>query len=67
MNATKRVAGLKIINNLLSLELPNEVRIDIVQWFSSSLRANKNQLTHYLDDLKGCGDILNDLARGNFF
>lgn len=39
----------------------------MVSWFASSLRGNKNQMSHYLDDLKGCGLHLEDLARENFF
>lgn len=42
LNATKRIAGLKILNNLVQLELPEEIRVDIIQWFVSSLRNNKN-------------------------
>ena len=67
LNATKRVAGLRIISNLMQLDLPKNIRLDLIMWFASSLRGNKNQLTHYLDDLKGCGEILEELSRDNFF
>ena len=36
-------------------------------WFSCSLRANKNEITHYLDGLKGCGAFLENQIRINFF
>lgn len=39
----------------------------MISWFASSLRGNKNHMSHYLDDLKGCGLHLEDLARENFF
>jgi hypothetical protein len=58
---------LKIISDLIQLDLPTKVRVDVIQWFASSLRGNKNLLTHYLDDLKGCGENLEDIARENFF
>lgn len=67
LNATKRIAGLKIIADLIQLELPQDVRISVISWFTSGLRGNKNILTHYLEDLKGCGEGLEDVARENFF
>lgn len=39
----------------------------MMNWFCSSLRHNKNQLAHYLDDLKGCGNHLEEATRKNFF
>jgi hypothetical protein len=39
-----------------------------MSWFCGSLRGNKNpHVAHYLDDLKGCGHHLEELARENFF
>ena len=39
-----------------------------MSWFCGSLRGNKNpHVAHYLDDLKGCGHHLEDLAKQNFF
>jgi hypothetical protein len=49
------------------LDLPQLHRYDIMSWFASSIRGNKNTLSHYLDDLKGCGTHLEELARVNFF
>ncbi|CDW82480.1 hect e3 ubiquitin [Stylonychia lemnae] len=67
LSSTKRIAGLKLLSQLFSLKIKREIREDQINWFTSSLRYNKNQLTHYLDDLKGCGDTLDELARENFF
>ena len=67
INASKRVAGLKLLGQLVGMELPLVTRYDLVAWFCSSLRGNKNQMAHYLDDIKGCGHHLEDLARENFF
>ena len=39
-----------------------------MSWFCGSLRGNKNpHVAHYLDDLKGCGYHLEELARESFF
>jgi hypothetical protein len=67
LNGAKRVAGLKLLGSLISMELPQNHRFDLISWFASSLRGNKNQMCHYLDDLKGCGLHFEDLARENFF
>ena len=67
MNASKRVAGLKLLGEIMGLELPLKHRYDLMNWFCSSLRGNKNVMSHYLDDLKGCGHHLEEKARQNFF
>lgn len=68
INGSKRVAGLKILGKLLNFELPQAHRYDLMSWFCGSLRGNKNpHVAHYLDDLKGCGNHLEELARENFF
>ena len=68
INGSKRVAGLKILGQLLNFELPQPHRYDLMSWFCGSLRGNKNpHVAHYLDDLKGCGHHLEDLAKDNFF
>ena len=39
-----------------------------MSWFCGSLRGTKNpHVAHYLDDLKGCGHHLEELARDGFF
>lgn len=67
LSAARRVAGLKLLGQVVGLELPQKHRYDVVGWFAASLRGNKNQMSHYLDDLKGCGLHLEDLAREHFF
>ncbi len=57
----KRVAGLKILAQLLTFDnLPKAHIMDIVSWFASSMRQNQSQVTHYLDGLKGCGRQLEE-------
>ena len=64
INGCRRVAGLKLLAELLNLDLPQTHRFDLMFWFCGSLRGNKNpHVAHYLDDLKGCGIHLEELAR----
>ena len=63
--ASQRVAGLKLIANLMGKNIPHS--FDIINWFCSALRGNSNNLSHYLDDIHGCGQKLENLARQNFF
>ena len=60
LNASKRNAGLKLLGSLAELEMPRAHRYDLMNWFCASLRQNKNQIAHYLDDLKGCGNHLEE-------
>ena len=57
-----------MLSQLLSFEhIPKSLRYDLMMWFSCALRANKNEVTHYLDDLKGCGPYIEDQIRLSFF
>lgn len=38
-----------------------------MSWFTNSLRKNKNEVTHYLDGVKGCGSFLEEQIRVFFF
>lgn len=68
LNGCRRVAGLKLLGELLNYDLPQKHRFDLMSWFCGSLRGNKNpHVAHYLDDLKGCGLHLEELARVEFF
>jgi hypothetical protein len=56
-----RATGLSLLGRLLTFEhLPVSHRYDLIAWFTSSLRQNKNQMAHYLDGLKGCGSYLKE-------
>jgi len=65
LNASMRIAGLKLIGKLMNKPIPHV--FDLINWFCSSLRNNTNELTHYLDDIRGCGKILEAQGRSNFF
>ena len=68
MNGCKRVAGLKLLGELLNYDLPQKHTYDLMSWFCGSLRGNKNpHVAHYLDDLKGCGLHLEEFSRVEFF
>jgi hypothetical protein len=40
---------------------------DIINWFCSGIRGNSNNLSHYLDDIRGCGVQIEEQACQNFF
>jgi hypothetical protein len=65
VQASQRVAGLKLIATLMAKDLPHS--FDLINWFCSALRGNANHLCHYLDDIRGCGLSLEAQARDNFF
>ncbi len=65
MLATQRVAGLRLIAILMSKNIPHS--FDTINWFCSALRGNSNNLSHYLDEINGCGQKLENSARQNFF
>lgn len=68
ISSFKRATGLKLLRDLMAVEMPSQQLYDLVNWFSSSLRANKNTLTHYLDDtMVGQGTHIETLARSSFF
>lgn len=56
IRAMFRVAGLKLLGHLSSLDLPKDKRFSYLNWFGSSLRNNTNTLAHFLDGVKGCGE-----------
>jgi hypothetical protein len=63
-----RATGLKIVAQLLNFEhLPKTHRYDLMCWFSSGLRQKKNELTNYLDGLKGCGSLIEEQIKFYFF
>lgn len=66
-NACKRVAGLKIMANLIQLDAPQFIIEDSLNWFCSALRGNRNKIAHYMDDIKGEGTYLENKTRMYFF
>jgi hypothetical protein len=61
------VAGLTILGKVFEIDLPSQQRDDLIYWFCSSLRKGKNILSHYLDDINGCGNHLEEGAGKRFF
>ena len=59
------MSGLKLIATLMNKNIPH--CFDTINWFCSALRGNTNNLSHYLDDIHGCGKKLENLSRENFF
>jgi hypothetical protein len=66
INSCKRATGLKLLSDLMAVDMPKSY--DLIGWFCSSLRSNKNTLTHYLDDtMGGQGTHFEILSRTSFF
>ena len=67
MAAHSRIAGLSIFHELLKLDLCTAWKLDTLNWFTSGLRGNKQNLSHYLDSIRGCGLKLEVRAQHLFF
>lgn len=67
IQATRRVAGLEIMQKAFAINLPFQQQEDLINWFCSALRKQKNNLSHYLDDISGCGNHLEEGAGSRFF
>jgi hypothetical protein len=52
---------------MLKIKMPFAQQEDIIYWFCSSLRKGKNILSHYLDDISGCGNYLEEGSVKRFF
>jgi hypothetical protein len=39
----------------------------LIHWFCAALRDNTNKVGHYLDDMMGCGEYLENECKKNFF
>lgn len=61
------MAGLSIFAKILSAELPKNAISDVTNWLSSGLRNGKNKLSHYLDNIQGCGNHIEGRVRNYFF
>lgn len=67
IKALQRVAGFKLIAQISKLDLPWNLRCLYLSWFCSSLRNNTNNLSHFTEDVKGCGEHINHNLRSNFY
>ena len=67
LKASRRTAGLLMLAQVIDLDLLPEVVLDLQNWFASALRDRINQMSHYLDNIKSCGNHLEESLRTNFF
>ena len=67
LNALKRICGFKLIARLSYMDHSTETRTEYLNWFCSSLRHNTNVLTHYTQDVTGCGEHLKNELRKSFY
>ena len=63
----RRSAGLELLSFAAQTNVGIGTFFDILQWFLTSLRANKQQVAHYSDDIAGCGDSVLSAIRKQFF
>lgn len=63
----RRSAGLNLISFGVSKNIEPETFFDLLQWFLTSVRANKQSVAHYTDGISGCGDSIIDSIRKEFF
>jgi len=55
------------LSSLSSLNLSKDLRYTYLNWFCSSLRGNTNTLSHFSNDVKGCGEHITSHLRENFY
>ena len=63
----RRSAGLDLISFAIKKNIGLGTFLDIMQWFLTALRANKNRVAHYSDKIQGCGDSVLAAIRKQFF
>ncbi len=63
LNAARRIAGLKMISQVLTIGTGTTTFLDGVAWFCASMRHNSNELSHYMEGIRGCGSGFEDQAR----
>ena len=67
MKGLRRSAGLNLLNFAMQMDLERWVFMDLLQWFVTSLRANRDQVAHYTDNITGCGDSVVAAIGKEFF
>ncbi len=67
VKALYRVAGFKLLGQLSVLNLSSNLRYTYLNWLCSSLRGNVNTLSHFSDNVKGCGEHITKHLRDNFY
>ena len=67
MKGLRRSAGLNLLNFAMQMDLDRWVFMDLLQWFVTSLRANRDQVAHYTDNITGCGDSVVAAIGKEFF
>ena len=65
-NAIRRIAGFRLIEQLVEKDTNDVALKEIVAWFTS-YQNNTTQLVHYTEGLRGCGNFLEERLRSAFF
>lgn len=58
LKASRRIAGLKMLAQLICLPISDQTTCDLSNWFTSALRDKTNKMTHYLSKITSCGNHL---------
>jgi len=67
LNGCRRMAGMFLFAKVLSAELPNDSVGDVTNWMVSGIRNGTNSLSHYLNNIQGCGNHIEFQIRTHFF
>jgi len=67
IEACRRATGLKLLRDLILLDMPTPQFLDLAAWFCAALRQNSVKLAHYLDSTKGQGLHLETQSKKAFF
>ena len=60
----RRSAGLELLSFAIDTNIGIGTFFDILQWFLTSMRGNKQIVAHYSDGIEGCGDsVLNAIRK----
>lgn len=67
LNGCRRMAGLFLFSKLLSTNLADSCIGDVSNWMVSGIRNGSNNLSHYLNNIEGCGNHIEFQIRTHFF
>ena len=67
MKGLRRSAGLNLLNFAMQMDIGKLVFLDLLQWFTATLRANRDEVAHYTDNITGCGDSVVAAISKEFF
>ena len=67
IKSVRRVYGLRLLECVFRMPVTPFVKESLVLTLTAALREGRNQLTHYLHNIKICSNHLQKQMRGHFF